>query len=198
MYLPWVPCGFPALNVRFPEERVLSTPWAGSAREKMTLACQGCHEYSNVGGGGGGYFQTCWELLPSWKSEIQRRASSLSCAANENDTYPGKSRAASSPLCRIVCNVRPRGVLFTDSREQERHNALMSLISLPSCHFAPPWALSLCLPVGSAVSSNVCLPVFPVTGSVETSQHHSFYPNLASAREQGRRALTHTHIQTCV
>lgn len=65
---------------------------------------------------------------------IQRHASSLSCAANENDTYPGKSRAASSPLCRIVCNVSPRGVLFTDSREQERHNALMSLISLPSCH----------------------------------------------------------------
>lgn len=63
-----------------------------------------------------------------------------------------------SPLSFAMLPESPGG-LFTDSQEHECHNALKSLISLPSCHLAPPRALPLCLPVGFAVCLDVCLSV---------------------------------------
>lgn len=160
--------------------------------------CVGREEGREVGGGFK-HAGSCLRHGNQWYNAA-RQAQVVLQLANENDRNPGNSRAASSPPSRIICKCKAsRGFPpFTDSREHERHNALMSLISLPTCHFAPPWALSLCLPVGSAVCSNVCLPVFPVTESVETSQRHSFYPNLASAWEQVMCACTHSHIQTCI
>lgn len=116
------------------------------------------------------------------------------------DTWTFPSLHLLFSLVVLSCHLSLRGAFFTDSREHECHNALKSLISLPSCHLAPPRALPLCLPVGFAVCLDVCLSVslseglsklcFPpaITGLI------SLRVSWQADRHADRRARAHTHV----
>ncbi len=123
----------------------------------------------------------------------------LSRAGDEIARHLDISITSSAPLsCRSSCHLSLQGAFFTDSREHECHNALKSLISLPSCHLAPPRALSLCSTCRFCCLLGCLSLCVPVRRSVETLFSASHHKPLSHSASADRHTYTHIHTHTLI